>query len=1424
MVSGVASAIDAPAQIQVQDKIPLMVVHSQPKVDARLEAAQLRMKDNRKYMSYFLHVTQWSDWKKIFGEWPLPYPWPHMSNEAYSKQVIYHLAAQNNGDVGYMAERFFREGRFGDPNNIDVAALNALTSSPTRVHEVFRPDEVAYHSEAFLLKVFEWHYLSTKLELEKRSAALNVPHAIISKSTGNSPMLRPAKHRKSKSQLSIEVPSNFNPHLMAVPSSAGPPPPPNLPYAGDSRRTTSAHTQMRPSIGIRGGDRAVSGPMFDAPTGPKTGPGTGQRPYMPPTPTMGRPPHPLSQQSTPGQMIHPQPAGYPRRDISTGTVVSHGIMAQFPPQPQPQQVMRMPSGEIRPVHPQIPGHTFGQHMPPHHVQHGAMGPPPPHSVGMSMSMHPSGLPMSPMQPICYDPNMARPMVEHGGMLYDPNQPNPAQNRQDFSRPQPRNQHANYGQYVENSRHSQNNRGRKQSRGGRGGGGGGRGGMQSYDGGRRQSVHAVDRASQGNMHDSMPPPPPVERAHRESFSNARPQETERFPDFHEQQESFNIDNIPRELRCLRKFIGSDVEDMDSLWIGNIPHGTSDQMIQSLIEGEVNVAVVGVKPVIFDANKAVGWTIVTFHKTSDARLVLQKLEEFSFRGHLLDVQVPERCRHDLSGYKVQSRRSSNKHSVVDGPIPGVPVGPRSSFSRNNSIRQLRTNSMAHSDGSGRRNSLFSPQDARSDIPVLPDLLEVTEAVKEEANEGSVVALSEVSVSTVMHATAAPFVPPQYNSFGAELSGPANKHLAVEEQFHRSASSESLRRTSEGYDYEFSFEPNDEALVEQAIEDDATTLSDSSHPFEAKKSSAHKKSKAVRNPENEAHVVESGDDAAITEDSKAKPETAQSLGAEDKEAIEESAVHLNEDPSTVLTEEMPVLVAEAPDVVEKPLLDAKDDEVFVPATDMPISAVKVPEEVQNFSTLCNDNPSAPLVKTLPVPASEADVESRAESVFSEGPTEILSDTAMDKAPESALRKSAVPAASIHPFAKPKSANAQRQVSKADKKKAKKQGQASKKKTEPVASVEPEAPEPEILSLDEIKAKSKAKDAPSKSIAAGKPGTHLTEANVKALSETVAEASAPMLGSEARLSPAEEKIVVPEVTKTEDIASCNTSTAPRVLVVPKTALPVAYPRNPFEMKRVPSVTLTADRPRKERKPSTTSVASDSSFGTPKTAKEYQTPVPSPAPDMSSSPSATLVAEIEEVVQATAGAEAELIVNTQPEVKIDVDAEAESTEFDKSASAQAAVQTNKKKNQKKKRQNRDTKKKTASVDAQDASQSQAETSPKGVFEKLMVLNPCTGMDQESSPNADKATSPGLHDDNATPLTSSVVTGRDEKSSVSKTVSTKTASHAVKENAGGPRSWASLLAGNGKPSTSASANVSVKSGLGLTQRDTNVGQQQNKGG
>jgi len=120
---------------------------------------------------------------------------------------------------------------------------------------------------------------------------------------------------------------------------------------------------------------------------------------------------------------------------------------------------------------------------------------------------------------------------------------------------------------------------------------------------------------------------------------------------------------------------------------------------------------------------------FHGTSDARIVLEKLEGREFHGVKLDVQVPERFRHDLSEREIHRRLSKEKpmyqNAVQAGLLPAgqIPLPPRSSFSRNNSIRKFRTNSLANSDGSGRRNSMFSPQDARSDLPGLPEIAEAT-----------------------------------------------------------------------------------------------------------------------------------------------------------------------------------------------------------------------------------------------------------------------------------------------------------------------------------------------------------------------------------------------------------------------------------------------------------------------------------------------------------------------------------------------------------------------------------------------------------------------------------------------------------------------------------------------------------------------------
>jgi hypothetical protein len=129
------------------------------------------------------------------------------------------------------------------------------------------------------------------------------------------------------------------------------------------------------------------------------------------------------------------------------------------------------------------------------------------------------------------------------------------------------------------------------------------------------------------------------------------------------------------------------------------------------------------------------------------VLDKLEGKDFRGVHLDVQVPERFRHDLTERDIQRRLSREKPMYQNlqqaGPSAAGQIlfGPRSSFSRNNSLRKFRNNSVANSDGSGRRNSMFSPQDARSDLPDLPEIAEAT-------NLPLYPAISETPEGTLVH----------------------------------------------------------------------------------------------------------------------------------------------------------------------------------------------------------------------------------------------------------------------------------------------------------------------------------------------------------------------------------------------------------------------------------------------------------------------------------------------------------------------------------------------------------------------------------------------------------------------------------------------------------------------------------------------------
>jgi hypothetical protein len=115
-----------------------------------------------------------------------------------------------------------------------------------------------------------------------------------------------------------------------------------------------------------------------------------------------------------------------------------------------------------------------------------------------------------------------------------------------------------------------------------------------------------------------------------------------------------------------------------------------------------------------------TITRFHSTSDTRKALENFDGVEINGLKLDVQVPERFRCDLDQHRIEIRKSS---------MSGGPFGPnnnslssRHSFVRKNSIRNTRAMSNNQGDLKAHRNSIFSPQDARSDLPGLPEVPQV------------------------------------------------------------------------------------------------------------------------------------------------------------------------------------------------------------------------------------------------------------------------------------------------------------------------------------------------------------------------------------------------------------------------------------------------------------------------------------------------------------------------------------------------------------------------------------------------------------------------------------------------------------------------------------------------------------------------------
>lgn len=87
----------------------------------------------------------------------------------------------------------------------------------------------------------------------------------------------------------------------------------------------------------------------------------------------------------------------------------------------------------------------------------------------------------------------------------------------------------------------------------------------------------------------------------------------------------------------------------------------------------------------------------------------------------MQVPERRRCDLS--KLPRRSSGSRYGGWQGRDNGQLSfsSTRPPFGRSNSTRKFRTNSNIQNEASGHRNSIFTPQDARSDLPEVPEVPE-------------------------------------------------------------------------------------------------------------------------------------------------------------------------------------------------------------------------------------------------------------------------------------------------------------------------------------------------------------------------------------------------------------------------------------------------------------------------------------------------------------------------------------------------------------------------------------------------------------------------------------------------------------------------------------------------------------------------------
>lgn len=202
----------------------------------------------------------------------------------------------------------------------------------------------------------------------------------------------------------------------------------------------------------------------------------------------------------------------------------------------------------------------------------------------------------------------------------------------------------------------------------------------------------------------------------------------FPSYRD--EMLDPIGLPEGAQCESRHIGPDAEDVVTLWIANIPRDTTTEQLRAAIETKMPVA--EVREITFDAkaNYNLGWTFVKFLSNSDARIALDHFHEHEFRGSRLKVQVPERRTNAAAMRMIRERGTASdqaepfighRTSFSGGGTPGR--GSAFNFTASPNARRSRGNSLSQTIHAVRRNSTFSKQDARSDLPLgnLPEVIE-------------------------------------------------------------------------------------------------------------------------------------------------------------------------------------------------------------------------------------------------------------------------------------------------------------------------------------------------------------------------------------------------------------------------------------------------------------------------------------------------------------------------------------------------------------------------------------------------------------------------------------------------------------------------------------------------------------------------------